>query len=329
MYMDFMASHVFPRSMSKSKANFKPGLYHKFHPDCRLPDPNYKNTLSEVLGDATRVAILERMDLDCLNWLHRQPEENADDAVIPSWVPRWHRALDSKVDELELRAHFSCFGDGVERNVQNRTPRDPSVLSVVGTHVDTIARIFDNIDLRTTSSTMLRILKDLHQAIGEDKAASTAGERAIAMTLIAGTDFLNRRPGPTNALEMYEIWRSYVEETGHWPSSLGNLGLTQRTITDMTRVAAEYDLAFENACHHRSIFITKQGRLGIGPQTMREGDTVAILYGCQWPVILRSLQHLDEFEVHGVSYIHGVMYGEALEYQRDGKIRGERIFDLK
>ena len=45
---------------------------------------------------------------------------------------------------------------------------------------------------------------------------------------------------------------------------------------------------------------------------VRLDDVITVLFVCRRPVTLRSLSRVGEYEVVGVSYIHGVMLGEAI-----------------
>jgi len=84
--------------------------------------------------------------------------------------------------------------------------------------------------------------------------------------------------------------------------------------------AVKYYDAFLDACYNRCIFTTAGGRLGIGPKAMETGDLVAALWGCQWPVVLRQRSQKEEYAVIGVSYVHGIMHGEAVEkHEATGK----------
>jgi len=57
----------------------------------------------------------------------------------------------------------------------------------------------------------------------------------------------------------------------------------------------------------------------------QQGDTVAILYGCSWPVILRAHEEVPtQFRVLGEAYVDGLMEGQALEV----RIFKEQIFNL-
>jgi hypothetical protein len=49
------------------------------------------------------------------------------------------------------------------------------------------------------------------------------------------------------------------------------------------------------------------------------GDTVAILLGCQVPVVVR--QHADHYEFVGICYVHGIIQGEAWWDWRLGSAR--------
>ena len=74
-----------------------------------------------------------------------------------------------------------------------------------------------------------------------------------------------------------------------------------------------------NIIWHRAVSHTKHGHIGLGPEGMQSGDTIAILYGCQWPVVLRPLQKTGEYKLLGMAYVHGIMDGEAV---REHKAKG-------
>ncbi|KAH7070791.1 heterokaryon incompatibility protein-domain-containing protein, partial [Paraphoma chrysanthemicola] len=61
----------------------------------------------------------------------------------------------------------------------------------------------------------------------------------------------------------------------------------------------------------RRIITTKTGYLGLAPAETRPGDTVAILYGCRYPVILRPSG--NGFKYVGECYIDGLTHGEAVK----------------
>lgn len=62
---------------------------------------------------------------------------------------------------------------------------------------------------------------------------------------------------------------------------------------------------------HR-LLTTEAGWAGIGSCDVAPGDVVAILFGCSVSMVLRPLPS-GSYRVLGEAYIHGIMYGEALD----------------
>lgn len=64
----------------------------------------------------------------------------------------------------------------------------------------------------------------------------------------------------------------------------------------------------------RCMFLTEKGYVGLGPESMKPGDQVAILLGGTTPFVLRntpgSVERREEYEMIGDCYVHGVMDGE-------------------
>lgn len=64
----------------------------------------------------------------------------------------------------------------------------------------------------------------------------------------------------------------------------------------------------------RRMFVTSKGRLGIGPQDMKQGDTVWLLPRGRAPFIMRGRRRWrkNKYSVIGHAYLDGVMQGEAM-----------------
>lgn len=65
----------------------------------------------------------------------------------------------------------------------------------------------------------------------------------------------------------------------------------------------------------RCLFRTRNGRLGLGPQSVRAGDGVWLVAGSRTPYLLRNNEQVEEGREKlgflGETYVHGVMYGEV------------------
>ncbi|KAI3318073.1 hypothetical protein HD806DRAFT_512996 [Xylariaceae sp. AK1471] len=77
----------------------------------------------------------------------------------------------------------------------------------------------------------------------------------------------------------------------------------------------------------RSFMVSETGYLGIVPLETRARDRICVLYGCSVPVILRRDDDRPFFFFVGECYVHGIMYGEALDDVVAGNLL-EREFDL-
>jgi hypothetical protein len=60
----------------------------------------------------------------------------------------------------------------------------------------------------------------------------------------------------------------------------------------------------------RRLVSTQSGYIGLAPEAVPSGDVVAIIYGCNFPMLLR--RHARSFKVTGKCYVDGLMDGEAL-----------------
>jgi hypothetical protein len=62
----------------------------------------------------------------------------------------------------------------------------------------------------------------------------------------------------------------------------------------------------------RRLFIAKKGYLAFGPLTGQVGNIVCILSGGNVPYLLRRCEDRT-YLIVGECYVHGIMFGEALE----------------
>ncbi|CAI0651405.1 unnamed protein product [Colletotrichum noveboracense] len=68
----------------------------------------------------------------------------------------------------------------------------------------------------------------------------------------------------------------------------------------------------------RCFYITEGDRFGIGSGFMAVGDTVVVPLGCSTPVVLRPEGCRSECRYVGDAYLHGYMYGRAIDQWRNG-----------
>ena len=71
-----------------------------------------------------------------------------------------------------------------------------------------------------------------------------------------------------------------------------------------------YLLEYGSKTAYNRFFLTKAGRMGLGPTSTQPGDKVAILSGAEQIFLLRHCG--SEFQLVGNGYVHGLMDGEGL-----------------
>lgn len=69
----------------------------------------------------------------------------------------------------------------------------------------------------------------------------------------------------------------------------------------------------------RRLITTRGGYIGLAPEEAELGDVIAILHGCNFPLVLRPCG--GSYLLIGECYVDGMMDGEMVE------ARGQRVFE--
>jgi hypothetical protein len=75
--------------------------------------------------------------------------------------------------------------------------------------------------------------------------------------------------------------------------------------------AAPFLKSWERTRWNRCFFTTEEGHMGVGPFCVQPGDIAVILFGGEFPFILR--QFGSRYKLIGDAYIHGTMHGELVD----------------
>jgi hypothetical protein len=75
----------------------------------------------------------------------------------------------------------------------------------------------------------------------------------------------------------------------------------------------------------RRLLVTNEGLIGAAPCRARDGDVVAVLFGCSIPLVFRKHEDSEAWHVIGEAYIHGFMNGEVADLFKRGKKRTYRF----
>jgi hypothetical protein len=260
---------------------------------------------------------------------------------LPSWVPDWSITKDLGLRVTGYR-HFNTVGN-IPRNYA--LVNGGRNLQIQAAKIDTITRSVEtkgellDFSRPTRLWDMLAELPNTYAPTGQSK------EEVLWRTLITNRghtlhsgaiQYPASRSPLQQSFTKWILWR-YLTASSK-PPSLESSSFPVSSSTDSIlpsrdavlafiaqaspedRVAVEKDASIFHSHYSHALFVrpfrTQQGFLGLGTQSLREGDSVWIVPGCRVPLVLRRVGDSPRYRLVGGTVLHGFMDGEAL--QRDG-----------
>lgn len=260
-----------------------------------VPDilkPDYTLSVRDVFTGAVKFAIKESHSLSLLEQIS-EPSKEPQDSTWPSWVPVLDHYVFTKDAPWPLEWGFHTDYDSMTMEVIDDI-ENPNDLVVSGVLLDSIAESTPAFTPSLKDWEVDEMLSALELSNDESWVKNPAGglEAKIGLVLMGGCH-TDDTVTAEEALDTYQSFKRRSREhgvfpaNGHWADSF---------------MAARY----------RAVFRTKDGHLGVGPGCMQPGDVVGILYGCSLPVVLRPLPDQHSYSLLGMSYVYGIMKGEAV-----------------
>jgi len=307
--------------------------------------PDNHSPLGDILRDATKMAMRESGDLWIFRYIEHGYELTApalQHTETPSWVPSLFRQPDLKTEPNHMRSAFRA-NLGMKEMTQNiagkeagfETSGDLDVLSVQGLVVDAVnavGRVFppecfdgvEGIEAIVHKVLISRCLQGGH----ENEALVRLSLLDLGLDIVGGSSF---DPQPMqNHVGQSDIFPQFIQ------AICKIAGGSQDLKSDYDPAGLKSTLenpnfsrcvwAIKYACLNRRLFTTADGYVGLGPQAMRESDSLCILSDSRLPMILR--QSGTDWNVLGPCFAHGVMYGEAVR-QRLESGGAVKYFDLR
>lgn len=320
--------------------------------------PDYGLRLSKVYWETTKHLIRSSKTLAVLSGTTASGKQIS--AGFPTWVTDWsYRSSSNEADRLNSHQMYKAAGqvmDGI--NIHGQT-----LLETKGFGVDRISMVQNSNatpeDLQTKVAKWRSCLPwPDYAAYVHGGSIKTAFWRMICGDVIyvpeARTERERFRRAIAPDVRAFEDWCKVDKSANRRTSIIG--GTWQGIVSPEEQIAHkrrnDYKLAVECAANGRCFFMTQNGRLGIGPSTVRPDDTVYILHGSRVPIILRKSgisktckdkvveklvlstddrttakvaagretskfsvcneKHEDCYKVVGDAYIHGIMNGNMI-----------------
>ena len=312
------------------------GVGMRFRPrDFPFPKPDYdsRTTDAEAFTQTARAVLQMSQSLHLLAYAESL---RSDDLIgretMPSWVPDW--SVSNKVGLGITGYRRYCAANNLTQIIEFADPSQ-RVLKLRAAQVDVVEYVGNTKDelalgkgLQSTEA-ILRHMQDEYK-VGTLGRTQTR-EEVLWRTLIHDTCPGSRRPADPAVGAQFRPWLQ----------DHGGAAIT-RTLNDLAQATAggshsrspadpamasptQHACGFGNNYALRTclrLFCTTSGLLGLGAEAVKPGDTIWIVPGSRVPLLMRGTSvgekkissHLpNRHELVGAAYVHGMMYGEAME----------------
>lgn len=316
-----------------------------------MVDVDYSVSAQDVFMAFARNQILADGNLSALLTAGLWNPLNGDDINLPSWVPDLRGMGGVDIRYLAANHMTSFDADGslssqrdkylVKRNDFFRR-KGVSTLKIQAILVGFVHRHRSLNGIAHSKAGRKRLIKGFCSSIGDHRLSKgrlrqffeglifgdkttlmkhTSNERHIqerARRLVLGFyEDLCQLFYPQPAF--IDFLRSFDEEV---PGSRGSESLLQEANLSEPDQLRLYQMEYLGRAAETTdrqataLFLTVDGRLGIGPRILKNSDIIDIVRGCRVPLALR--QHASGYKLVGPVYVSGIMQGEALRSNEGG-----------
>ena len=264
---------------------------------CRVP-VDYSQSTQSLYTEIARFIISNTQNL---RLLHRRRFGALEG--LPSWVPDWN-CENSDLPINDGHVDFSCS----KKRMHIFEESSPLYLLTRGNIVAKIIRV------------AAHRFADYEREYSEGNVRSWLGHHGL-IPLIAAE--LNKRSDLQHR-EGYIKWLIAKTVTCGRFQEKSSLNFTSGNIEDysdlFTKLQAFRSLYFQSLakCGGRRLAVLDKYPLGLVPDFTKPGDLVCVLHGSSTPMVLRRVE--NDFECIGECYVHGIMYGEAVDWLEGNKI---------
>ena len=311
--------------------------------------PDYSRDTVEVYYSLVRFLIRRSPRvLHVLSYV--QHEADPESGPYPSWVPNWAQPKTCNVLQGSFLAglchgHFRYFAELHDCPLRGE-PVAPRVLSLDGFQYDSIKTITDVVTFRDEEwfESTIEAFEAAWQQLFPDIAMTTGDLRyhdGEPMNVAFCRAALASPLGPIHASLMIQSATPFGVNTSILNNSI-DLAIQDQDLQPRVQVSSFLNnladlrstprpfppqdnhernlmamgVGARHTLGHRRMFLTRDGRLGIGPKMMRPGDMVAVLFGGRMPFVVRPSS--DHFVFVGDCYVedHDLMWGDVCENVR-------------
>jgi hypothetical protein len=299
------------------------------------PDYDPATTVEEVFLRLAYAALNEQgLGLDLL--YHVSHNEYSIQEDFPSWVPRWTMDETSCIPRF-ARSRFSA-GTGMSTEPLLLDLLCPELLRIKALPLGQV--IFAR-ELPSAYHFAISPAKDLAWSdtqpvdysnpieelcialVGLTRLSSVdshlRNQASLACTLTMGRQLLHSSADSDTMHHLLCDFDAYrrTASRGRGEEVPDEIRIPGRCAAEDQEGAKRYLQDMKNLAPRKTLFATRDGRLGLGPRITIEEDELWLFKGASMPFVLRA-DGDKRFKVIGLAYLHGVMRGEAVAGLNEG-----------
>lgn len=271
--------------------------------------PNYDLSIEEVFHDFAKQYIRATGDMRLLDYItHRADTLQAG---LPSWVPNWG-PLESQHIQHVQQITFGCTIEGVLCPRQGTFRRaelvNEATLMVHGVVFDSVRFLSEIFQPSTTTpDIVLNLWNYIRHTDGPSPYPIAHRMEAFLNTLTRNTHVGNqetwRMCGSMYLQRLYEhSSQPLFFERGLDDQYADRLAFMDRNISVRTTATR--------------FMITKRGYMGLAPAVAQEDDLCSIIFGCEYPSLLRATKHASRYQFLGPAYVLGSLFRKDEDFHQ-------------
>jgi hypothetical protein len=289
--------------------------------------PDYDKTEGSVFADPVLVTIQLYSRLTALAYVSH-PEEYDGQAGYRSWAPRWD--IPEVAEALGVPERLCPWSADAGHNTEISSERiRPEQLCLFGVLYDTVTTVQEIMTVPNLENPGTHNDDGIHpfyRAYERNKGSQSSSKKdyterwgAFARTLSAGS--IDNEIVSSTDQQAQRLFIKAFEDliTALEPKA----GDDAHTSAVLDSIAREYQSDAYFYCHERRFFWTENGTFGLGPQCMRTGDIVVVLYGGNTPYVLRPRG--DTYLFLGQAYVDQIMQGQLVEEVEAGRLQKQEF----
>ncbi len=266
-------------------------------------EPDYALSVAEVYLETVRVLIGVHDHLGVLSncqYAKRSPD-------IPSWSPDWSKPPEQNLLEWQATDGRPFFTAAANTKPVVIPSADKKELILRGIKIDVIRKLRSSRGFENTQNASFLPTLELCRRMAE------------AVGLVGRYPYTNQSYAQAYRDTLYADLSPYSDRADddfnhNWyPSYMEAIQRGERFARDTDpdiNLLKEMAKMITWATWGRSLLVSENGYIGLGPKATCVGDVICILLGGSMPYILRTKD--DRYELVGECFVHGLMDGQGL-----------------